>query len=346
MSVSEIAIMLFTCDSLLEGEGMRQTDKSVSNVPLEFSGDQVIWATWLYFAENKTQNEVARELGVSRATIANYLTEAKKRGMVSVAIAPDLLGNIETGRVLAKNYGLAHAHVVPTPEVKLNAGQLLRERLGVAAAHVLRRALQPNSIVGVSSGRTVLATGQALGVSELPNVKVVQVAGSSISGDNISPEYCTALIAGKLGAQSINLYAPAILSSKKLCTEILNEPSLRGQFRLIEQLDIILFGVSGIQHDMQFADSEFVTREVIQHYIDQHAIGVVLGRFVDSQGRETKGPLEGRIVGMKVGAMKNVANRIMVAGGADKISIIRTMLEQGLVTHLITDLKTAEALVS
>lgn len=324
---------------------MRQSDKATAAVPTEFSGDHIIWATWLYFAENKTQNEVARELGVSRATIANYLSEAKKRGMVSIAIAPDLLGNIEIGRELTEKYGLAHAHVVPTPEAKLNIGQLLRERLGVAAAHVLTAVLHTDSIVGVSSGRTILATGQALGTRNFHNVKVVQVAGSSVSGENISPEYCTTLIAGKLGAQGINLFAPAILSSNKLCDEILNEPSLKRQFRLIDQLDTIVFGVSGLNSNMQFADTEFVTKKVIQYHIDQKSIGMVLGRFIDAQGCETEGPLTGRTVGMEVAAMKKVPQRIMVAGGNKKTLVVQTMLDNDFVTHLVTDMKTAEALM-
>jgi len=324
---------------------MRRTDKTAKDVPTEFSGDHIIWATWLYFAENKTQNEVAREIGVSRATIANYLSEAKRRGMVSISIAPNLLGNIEISRELALKYGLVHAHVVPNPDVKLNERQALRERLGIAAAHVLTTVLRPDSLVGVSSGRTVLATGQALAVTSLGNAKVVQVAGSSVSGKNFSPEYCTALIAGKLGAQSINVYAPAILSSKRLCSEILKEPSLKRQFKLFDKLDTLLFGVAGIDRDLEFSDSEFVTKEVIQHYIDKKSIGVVLGRFIDSQGYETVGPLTGRTVGMAVDVMKNVPTRIMVAGGAGKKQVVQTMLENGFATHLVTDVETARALM-
>lgn len=324
---------------------MQNIDKATATVPMEFSGDHIIWATWLYFAENKTQNEVARELGVSRATIANYLSEAKKRGMVSISIAPDLLGNIEIGRELATKYGLKHVHVVPTPAFKLNTNQVLRERLGIAAAHVLTTILGQNSLLGVSSGRTVLSTGQALIATNLNTVKVVQVAGSSVSGENFSPEYCTALIAGKLGAQCINLYAPAILSSKKLCAEILQEPSLKRQFKLIEQLDTLLFGVSGIDSELQFTNSEFVTKQVIQDYIDKKSIGVVLGRFIDKHGRETVGQLIDRTVGMAVNVIKNAPNRIMVAGGSSKLQAIQTMLVGGFVTHFITDLETAELLM-
>ncbi len=324
---------------------MARSDKSSTPVPAEFAGDQVIWATWLYFAEHKTQNEVARELGVSRATIANYLSEAKTRGLVSITIAPDLLGNIGIGRDLADKYGLKHAHVVPTPQHKLNTGQLLRERLGNAAAFVLTSTLRAGSIVGVSSGRSVLATGQALARADFQDVKVVQVAGSSVSGKNFSPEYCTALIADKLGAQCINLYAPAILSSDKLCAQILAEPSLVRQFGLFDKLDTLFFGVAGIDRDLQLTESEFVTKDVIQHYIDHNSVGVVAGRFVNALGDETKGPLRGRTVGMALTAMKQVPNRIMVAGGADKTRIVQTMLEAGYVTHLVTDLQTAVTLM-
>ncbi len=43
---------------------------------------------WLYYADQMTQSEIAKTLKVSRATIVNYLQEARERGIVSVHISP------------------------------------------------------------------------------------------------------------------------------------------------------------------------------------------------------------------------------------------------------------------
>jgi DNA-binding transcriptional regulator LsrR (DeoR family) len=81
--------------------------------PAEFADDLVAWALWLYYAEGRTQNDVAETLGVSRASVANYLREARRRGLVSVQITPDLLATVRLGRRLAEAFGLRGAHVAP-----------------------------------------------------------------------------------------------------------------------------------------------------------------------------------------------------------------------------------------
>jgi DNA-binding transcriptional regulator LsrR (DeoR family) len=55
-------------------------------LPTEFD-DAVNWAAWLYYADEMTQSEIAKTLNVSRATVVNYLQEARSRGIVSIRIS-------------------------------------------------------------------------------------------------------------------------------------------------------------------------------------------------------------------------------------------------------------------
>ncbi|HPQ95754.1 MAG TPA: sigma factor-like helix-turn-helix DNA-binding protein, partial [Thiolinea sp.] len=81
--------------------------------PLQFADDFLAWAVWLYYVEGRTQNEVAKRLGVSRTSIANYLAEARRRGMVSVTVAPDLLSGVERSTRLSRQHDLKEAHIIP-----------------------------------------------------------------------------------------------------------------------------------------------------------------------------------------------------------------------------------------
>jgi DNA-binding transcriptional regulator LsrR (DeoR family) len=56
---------------------------STHAIPAEFD-DAVVWAAWLYYENQLTQNEIAQMIGVSRATIVNYLQEARQRGVVRI----------------------------------------------------------------------------------------------------------------------------------------------------------------------------------------------------------------------------------------------------------------------
>ena len=45
--------------------------------PPEFP-DVVTWAAWLYYIDQMTQIDVAKAIGVSRASVVNYLQEARE----------------------------------------------------------------------------------------------------------------------------------------------------------------------------------------------------------------------------------------------------------------------------
>ena len=65
--------------------------RSALSPPPEFVGDPIVWAAWLYYEERMTQEEVADRLGVSRASVVNFLQEARDRGVVTIAVAPEHL---------------------------------------------------------------------------------------------------------------------------------------------------------------------------------------------------------------------------------------------------------------
>ncbi len=314
--------------------------------PASFGEDAVVWAMWLYYAEGRTQNEVAQTLGVSRASVANYLSEARRRGLVSINMAPDVLAGVELGRVLSERYGLAGAHIVPVGEQEAEDLAEVRRRLGAAGSHVLRPRLAADTVLGVAWGRTMLAMAQALPEQSLPEMRVVQVSGSSLGYDESSPEFCTGLIATRLGARCENFHAPAIVSSREMRDALLAEPGIARQFSRIETCDIIVFGVGELDEWVVFSDPDFLTRSTVSHYLAKDAVGVVIGRFIDARGEEIEGPLSGRQIGIELAALRAAPARICVAGGPPKLAAIRATLSAGYATHLVTDAVTARRLAA
>lgn len=310
--------------------------------PAAFADDLVAWAMWLYYGEARTQAEVAQVLGVSRASVANYLAEARRRGLVAVSIAPDVLATVQLGRGLAERFGLQGAHVIP------GAGGSeadLRRRLGMAGAQVLGPRLAPDTVLGVAWGRTMLALAQALPERAMPGLRVVQVSGSSLGDERSSPEACTALIASRLGARCETLHAPAILSTRAMRDALVAEPGIARQLARVRACDLVVLGVGEIDAAVVFSDAQFLGRAVIEAYLAQGAVAMVLGRLLDASGREVEGPLSGRRIGMEMDELRATPERIAVAGGERKLGAIRALLAGGYATHLVTDADTAERLL-
>ena len=313
--------------------------------PLEFGGSTVIWATWLYYVEGQTQADVAKILGVSRASIANYLAEARHRGLVKVSMESDLLNGISEGRALTQRFDLQGAMIVPTGADETTTPAALRRRLAQAAAQALQHRLFDGMTIGVAWGRTMNELAQALPERTLPETTVVQVSGSFFDESDTAPEACTSLIARRLGARCRNFHAPAVLGSRNTRDALLAEPVLQRHIERLRRCDVVLLGVGELHGGISWLEDELMPDDLLSEYIDRGACGILIGRLLNAEGREVDGPLAGRQVGMELADLGASPVRFVVAGGREKLAAIRATLTGGYATHLVTDDRTAQALL-
>ena len=311
-------------------------------VEIEFANDPVRWAAWLYHGEGRTQNEVAERLGVSRQSVANYLSEARARGLVSVHLAPDLLSAHAQAEALALRYRLDGVHLLP----EAGGPDAARESVAVGGAKVLSALMQDGWTLGVSAGRTLSALAARMPSVRFPQSTVIQIAGSSIMGAATSPEVCTSNIASALGAHCINLHAPAYVGTADLARMLRGEPAIARQFEMIAASDMIVFGIGELTGETNIDQPPHLDARVRDDYIARGASAVVFGRFLDARGAEQDGPLRDRTIAITIGAARASPVRVAVVSGRAKHAAVRSALAAGLVTHLVVDAGLAALLMS
>ena len=316
--------------------------RSLLSTPLEFAGDPIVWAAWLYYEEGMTQEEIAERLGVSRASVVNFLQEARDRNVVTIAVAAEHLQSVRIARELTERWGLKSCVVIPEDDGRMAP----YERIGRAGARLLEEILEPDDVLGVSWGRTVLALSAALAEMKMPGVTVVQIAGSAIGTVEFSPELCTSNIAYRIGARCVNLHAPGIVSRPDVKKLFMQESSLIEQFKLIRTCSKVLFGVAGLDAASTALRSGYMTPEKLRPYLKGGAVAVMSGRFLDRKGRPVLGQLDEQMIGLTIPEIAKIPERICVAGGLDKIEAIHALLSGGYATILVTDEPTARALVA
>jgi DNA-binding transcriptional regulator LsrR (DeoR family) len=76
------------------------------------------------------------------------------------------------------------------------------------------------------------------------------------------------------------------------------------------------------------------------------AVGDICLRFFDAEGSHVDSDLDGRVIGIEPDVLLAVPRRIGVAGGQRKHSAIRAAVLGGWVNVLVTDVETADALLS
>src|SRR5215210_6440170 len=103
----------------------------------------------LYHLQGLNQDQIGRQLGVSRSKVSRMLKEARERGLVEISIHYPARFALDLERRLEAELGLREAVVVNAGRVA--GGQVLSSVAGAASDYLLR-VLQPGDVLGVSGG--------------------------------------------------------------------------------------------------------------------------------------------------------------------------------------------------
>jgi deoxyribonucleoside regulator len=148
------------------------------------------------------------------------------------------------------------------------------------------------------------------------------------------------IFAEKTGYTSYYLHAPAFPGSRK--NKKLFEDTVEYQeiSKLWNNLDLVILGVGTYPSvPDQATAARFGTL-----LKEKKAVGMIATYYFDKDGAmiESKDDI---VIRMPLGDLKRVKKVFVIGGGEKKILSIRGTLKTGLVTHIITDDRTAQALL-
>ncbi len=310
----------------------------------QISGESiVIEAAWMYYHEGLNQTEIADALGVSRATVVNYLQEAKKRGFIRISLAPSAFTTHRLAQELREKFNLQAAYVVPDGTGS-EEDQLMRVARG--AAEWLPGLLEPGDRLGVSWGRTVYEVAEALEQSQTKDLTVSQLVGSMATPYGFTAEICSAHMAQRLGANCINLHAPAVLSDPDLAARLRAEPIIRDQIDALSHCNKAIFAAGSCNHESHIVGSALASHADLDWYVKNGATGVLCGRFIDREGHSVPGDLDARMIGVELNNLLNLEMGMLVSVGEDKVVPMLSAIAGGYVTHVVTSSATASAMLN
>ncbi|MGV8989164.1 MAG: sugar-binding transcriptional regulator [Cypionkella sp.] len=294
----------------------------------------------LYYDFERTQAEIAIELGITRWQVGKLLTGARAEGIVRIEITPRLSRKTSLEVELQQRFKLRDAIVVPMGEITDPA--LLIETVGQAAARYLANLNPKPTLLGVSWGRTMAAVARALPQGWNPGAHMVLVNGNSALHATSSRNAAVAeAFAQSAGGQATLLPVPAIVGKRSTRDALEEDPIIGRVLSLAEAAPVICFGMGGLSHQSVLTDSGYLSQEDIARLRDLGAVGDVLGRFVDANGKIADTALDDRTVGLRLELLRKKEWAIGVVAGEEKHPIARAALKAGYVTVLVTDEATA-----
>jgi deoxyribonucleoside regulator len=305
----------------------------------------VLRAAVMYYEDNRTMDDVAVELGVSRATVSRMVGEARDIGLVEITVHHEARAAPVLERTIKDQFGVS-----VTVISRVNAATEV-ERLNHMANQVteqVRSLFEPHTTVAVAWGATITAITRALTPGVIPGLQVVQLNGS---GNTFSSgiEYASGVLerfGAALGAR-VHLYpVPAFFDRPATRSAMWQERSVQRVLQLQRRADAALFSVTPVGGPVPgyLYRAGYLGREELRDLGRQKVVGDVNTVFIRSDGSHDGIEMNLRSSGMALEFFNDVPRRVCVATGAAKATVLRAALQAGSITDLIVDTAAAEAL--
>src|SRR6266571_1014525 len=203
------------------------------------SEELLLRVAWFYYKDELTQDEIAKRLSVSRASVGRMLDRARKVGLVSINLNADHLNAFEVSRQLRRTFGLAEALVVPDHASGEGSGSALNARLGLGGAQFMSTHLRPGGTLGVGWGNTVSRVIAAISFGAVGPVHMVTLTGG-VEG------YLQTILSskGEVTAESSAVTSATVIPSPIMASTA----QLAGALRAEPTIEQVLKQACGVEH--------------------------------------------------------------------------------------------------
>ena len=295
---------------------------------------------WHYYKEGQTQDVIAQHLKITRKRVNQILGEARESGVVQITIASPTGPCSELEARLIAKFGLRTAIVVPSPISDTD----VRNLIGAAAGHYISEHLPSAGTLGITWGGTINMAAQNLKRRSDDGCRVVLLCGGLAESTAINPYNNAAMMARALGARCYYVTAPMFAPTEQLRDALASSEPVRSVLAMVAELDIALFSAIDLSEQSKALEYGVISRETWQSLRKAGAVGDICGHYLDVDGNVVSHPLTRRVIHPAMSDLAAVRERVLAAGGLQKVPIIRAAIRARLADVLITDEQAAIAL--
>jgi len=295
---------------------------------------------WLYYVGKLNQNQIAKKVGLSKMRVHRLIAFAEKKGFVKTFVEGGFDETSKYENILREKYHLKISEVIPIEDVNKDPNEMI----GAAGARFIMNQINEKNIneFGIGTGNTLNKIAKWLPKIN-KRIDFITVNGSLTSHNSIQTETGINQIAHKTNGECYNVGIPLMVESidqKKILEKI---KFIKEIMNRANNTKIKIVGVGGLFDTSQIVKSKIFSKESIEKIKKAGAVGEVAGNFFDKNGKYISIKETKKITSADIESFKK-STTVLVAGGKQKISQIKSVLKSGLFTGLITDEETAKQL--
>jgi deoxyribonucleoside regulator len=291
---------------------------------------------YLYYKEDLTQQQIAKQTGLSRPKIARLLKEARRTGIVRIDITQALPPEQAEAHDLERLFGLRRAVVVRNEASRAGTLQAIRS----AGAAMIVDHLKNVRSIGFSFSQTMgniadyIHTG-----ADSHHIAVCDLMGAMMGFP--MPYTASAEVAKRIGGSLHPISAPIMVLEPHDRDTYLTDPNISKSMAVARDIELAVVGIGDFTTQNILYRSGYINEEMINNMRRQGIVGEMCMRFFDLNGTPVKSELDPRVISVPWETLVNAATTIAVASGSHKTRPTLGALKTGAIDALVTDLETA-----
>lgn len=302
----------------------------------------MVQASKMYYIGGMTQEQIAKQLGISRSSVSMMLSEAKDFGIVEISIKDPKNNVQDVADEFTKRFSLKGCLVIPTA---IDDIHMITRIVASQGADYAEDLLSSHTTIGIAWGTTCYDFMMSFtNRNKLNDINVVPLIGGT---SRISSEYqlneMVRMFSEKLHGTPSFIYAPAIAESiedKELYMQSISMKSI------IEKWDNMDVAIVSAGAPPEFYDNRMVFDMAQKQQYERNesrVIGDICARRFNLKGEFINNEYSARIMGIDDEKLRRIKNVICIAAGKHKLLSIIGALRTNVIDYFVTDENTARS---
>lgn len=297
----------------------------------------------LHFEEGHPQSQIAAELGLSSAKVNRLIKQGREMGMVQITINSPFVPLFDLENQLASKWNLKNCVVVPAVT---GSAEATLNHVGRGAAQMLLQTIRDGDTIAISGGKSMSALIENLAVDRSYDVNIVPMTGGVQGQHYTDVNHLTTGLAEKLSGRSVLIHAPLHADSAKERDLIMSLKSVWDVLDEARRAAVALVGIGAVVGDNStYYEAHPMSQVERQRLFDSGVRSEFLGHLIDHDGKQSDNDYNLRLVALLPDEVAQIPVTIAVASGPEKVEPIIAALKGGYFNSLVTDERTAEAVL-
>jgi len=301
---------------------------------------QLALISQMYYEEGKNQQEISDETGINRSAISRLMAEARTRGIVDIKINYPWR-DTELEEKIQKAF--PQIKKVYIPACTDSSYETMIKTLGFYAAKYFKEKIKAGMIVGLAWGKAIHKMIENIPYNSL-KIELVQITGATGHEGLIKDgPLLSRLLSDKLKCPCQYLHVPFIVENQMLSEAMKKEKVIHHTLEYAKKSDFTFTGLGSTKEGLYtLKETGYITDKEWTEIKKTGAVGDYLGVHYDINGKVLDISINKRLIGNNPDDLKDVPNRVAIAGDQRKAEAILGALNGHFFNILITDNFTAE----